>query len=188
MSGLTTLPANLAEIHRLDDDIVRELIDNIKKVLVDQDINFSRDMSRSIIPEIITGIRYVLVDSPYATVVDKGMPPGKNVNFDALKNWVEKKLNIPNEQSTEVTIKIMNKIKNEGIKPKFFMKKAIKMLIAKRGIIRVISSGSRRKIGGFERALNKVAKVMRKVNRFAKKLSRNINKVNKAIKFTGRSR
>lgn len=187
MSGLTTLPVNLAEIHRLDDDITRELIDNIKKILADSDINFTGNMSKSVIPEIISGIRYVLVDSPYATVVDKGMPPGKNVNFDALKNWVEKKLNIPTDQSVEVTIKIMNKIKNKGIKPKFFAKKAIKMLVAKRGIIRV-SSGSRRKAGRLEKILNKAVKIMRKINRFTKMISRNINKVNRGIRFVGRSR
>jgi len=178
---------NLSEIHRLDDDITEEIIKNIHFVLHENDIDFTGNLSNSAKPDIIDEIRYILVDSPYATVVDKGMPPGKNVNFDALRNWVEKKLGITDKTELDtVTIKIQKKILGKGIKPTFFVKKAIKMLIGKRGVPRISNRRSSGKIGRAQRALNKIAKIMRKVNRFTKKIGKNIDKVNKGIKKTGR--
>lgn len=178
---------NISELHRLDDDISEELIKNMKIILADNDINFSGDLSKSIEPEIIDGIRYVKVNSPYGFVVDKGMPPGKNVNFDALKKWVQGKLHITDDaEANLVTAKIQKKILSKGIKPKFFMKKAIKMVIGKHGIIRVKNTGSTRKVGKLEKILNKTARMIKKVNRFMKKASRNLNKVDKAIKSTRR--
>lgn len=178
---------NISEIHRLDDDISEEIIMNIHSILADNDISFTGELSKSAKSDIIDGIRYVVVDSPYATVVDKGMPPGNNVNFDALKNWVEKKLGITEEaELISATIKIQKKILGQGIKPTFFAKKAIKMLIGKRGVPKISNRRSSGKKGKFQRALDKTAKIMKKVSRFTKKFGRNLNKIDKAIKKTGR--
>jgi hypothetical protein len=185
MSSQSTEQSNISEIHRLDDDISSEIITNIKKVLRDDDIDFSGDLSKSVQTDVLDEIRYVVVDSPYALVVDKGMPPGRNVNFDALKKWVEGKLGVSAEESPNVTMKIMNKIKTTGIKPKFFAKKAIMMVIGKHGVPS-IQKNKKTPVGRGQKALNKVSRTMKKVNRFTKKINKNINKVDKGIKRLGK--
>jgi len=182
MSVNITTHRNISEIHRLDDDIVDEIIRNMRRVLHDEDINFSGKLSQSIESKTVDGVRHVIVNSPYATVVDKGMAPGTNVNFDALKNWVENKLQVPSDQSNDVTIRIMNKIRTTGIKPKFYAKKSLKMLIAKHGVVRV--RNKKRNQSSFEKRLNKAVKISRKIAKIVRKANRNINKINKFIKST----
>jgi len=181
---------NISEIHRLDDDISKEIITNIQKILAEDDINFTGNMSKSVKPDILDGIRYVVIDSPYATVIDKGMPAGKNVNFDALKKWVEGKLGVPSEESTNVTLKIMNKIKSTGIQPRFFVKKALKMVIGKHGVITIRKQRQKKSrlekfFSKATKMLNKTSRIMKKVGKTSNKITNNLNKVDRRLRSYG---
>lgn len=169
---------NMKEIDRLTSNIQMELIKNIQKQLEVDDINFTGGLSESVEQGLSEDFKTVDINSPYAKVVEFGMPPGVRVNFDALREWVEKKLGISNEDElVAVTIKIQNKIASKGIKPKRFVKKAIKALIAKRGVIR--TSGNHRKIGKFEKKINKALKITRKISKLLRKMNKFKSKADK---------
>ena len=136
---------NQYERFRMQKDLGVELIKNIKKVLRNKDINFTEDLSNSFELVMMTsatesnvGTTSVATSNPYANLVDKGMRAGKWVNYDALYDWVSTKLwsrtGLDEKYFADVTWKIMRKIKNEGIDPTHFAKKAIKMVIGKHGV------------------------------------------------------
>ena len=79
---------------KFKDNIRDKVIHNLKKVIAAGDINFTGDMTKSIHKETQSNIQFVIIDSPYAGLVDKGMSPGTWVNFDKLHAWVEGKLKI----------------------------------------------------------------------------------------------
>ena len=116
--------SNLKEINRMTDDIQKELIQKIQKQIGMDDITFTGNLRKNIKGGFWGSFKTVEADTPYAYFVEFGLPPGKWVNFDALRLWVEGKLGISEEEELNtVTWKILRKINNKGIKPKRFMKK-----------------------------------------------------------------
>ena len=171
--------SNLKEINRMTDDIQKELIQKIQKQIGMDDITFTGNLRKNIRGDFWGSFKTVEADTPYAYFVEFGLPPGKWVNFDALRLWVEGKLGITEEEELNaVTWKILRKINNKGIKPKRFMKKGIKALIAKRGVIstRGKSSGRKQKsaIGKF---FSKVSKLSKTINKYVKKADKFMGKV-----------
>ena len=171
--------SNLKELNRMTDDIQKELIQKIQKQIGMDDITFTGNLRKNIKGGFWGSFKTVEADTPYAYFVEFGLPPGKWVNFDALRLWVEGKLGISEEEELNaVTWKILRKINNKGIKPKRFMKKGIKALIARRGVIstRGKSSGKKEKsaIGKF---LSRVAKISKTINKYAKKADKFMGKV-----------
>jgi hypothetical protein len=171
--------SNLKEINRMTDDIQKELIQKIQKQIGMDDITFTGNLRKNIKGGFWGSFKTVEADTPYAYFVEFGLPPGKWVNFDALRLWVEGKLGISEEEELNtVTWKILRKINNKGIKPKRFMKKGIKALIAKRGVIstRGKSSGRKQKsaIGKF---FSKVSKLSKTINKYVKKADKFMGKV-----------
>jgi len=191
---------NLAELDRLTDDIASDLMSQIQWGLESPDgtrhgkINFMKDLSGSFSVEEIQGYKHVVSDSAYVKFVEYGMPPGNWVNFDALAIWVYHKLGITDEdENLSVTWKILRKIQANGIKPRRFVKKAI------RNFIRGNSVPSKRKMfkfkpkapNGFARLSKKLKnlkasqkKTLKKINRKLKKIinKKNLNKVDRAYK------
>lgn len=170
---------NRKEMERLVNNIANDVIINTQQQLKVDDINFTGGLSSSIHTDEFKGMKTVDIDSPYARVVEFGLLPGTKVNFDALRNWVEGKLKITDEEELRVvTLKIMNKIYSGGIKPTRFFKKAIKALIAQRGIVK--STSPRRRLSGFERSLNKGVRMSRKISRTVRRVQKHIRKFEKA--------
>jgi len=190
MSAVTTSTVstteNQYERFRMQKDIGVELIKNIKKVLRNEDINFTDDLSNSFELVMMTsateanvGTTSVATSNPYANLVDKGMRAGKWVNYDALYDWVSTKLwartGLDEKYFADVTWKIMRKIKNEGIDPTHFAKKAIKMVIGKHGV-----AGTKRNYKS--KSKNKSGKYMKKLKKFAKNVKKTIKKMKRVIK------
>jgi hypothetical protein len=190
MSAVTTSTVstteNQYERFRMQKDIGVELIKNIKKVLRNEDINFTDDLSNSFELVMMTsateanvGTTSVATSNPYANLVDKGMRAGKWVNYDALYDWVSTKLwartGLDEKYFADVTWKIMRKIKNEGIDPTHFAKKAIKMVIGKHGV-----AGTKRNYKS--KSKNKSGKYMKKLKKFAKNVKKAIKKMKRVIK------
>jgi len=168
---------NRAEMDRMMEDLQEDVIKKTREQLAVDDINFTSELSRSITAEKIGNQHWVVVKSPYAKFVEFGTPAGAKVNFDALRNWVEGKLGVSKDESDVVTMKIMNKIKKKGIKPKRFFKKGIKAVISQRGVLR--TAGTKRSIGRVEKFLNRGVKVSKKVNKASKRIAKHISKFNK---------
>lgn len=182
---------NRAEMERLMDDLKGDVIKKTREQLSVDDINFTHELSKSVTADQIGDKHFVSINSPYARFVEFGTPAGKTVNFDALRIWVEGKLGVPRDESDIVTMKIMNKIKTKGIKPKRFFKKAIKAVISKRGILKTSNSATRSKrkiIGRREKLLNRAVKLAKKIKRFSRAINKHINKVNKVINATRKKR
>ena len=193
-SSTVNTTANQYERFRMQKDLGEDLIMNIKKVLRDEDINFTQDLSNSF--ELVmhtspsepdAGTTSVVTSNPYANLVDKGMKPGVTVNFDALYDWVRIKIGLEEPELTDVTWAILHKIRNKGIAPTRFAKKAIKMTIGKHGIpnIKKRSSTSKKKYGKFMKKLvkfaNKIKKVIKKMKRILKKIVK-LRKINKGLR------
>jgi len=162
--------SNQAEIKRLTMDLAGDLVKKLQSTLEKSDINFTGDLSESIDIEDIGGTISVVINSPYATLVDKGMPAGRAVNYDALKKWVEGKLGITDERELqEATFKIQKKIENKGIQPTFFVKKSIKALISQRGVTKL--RNYTRTIPA-NKTLTRIARKASKINRLTNKVSK----------------
>ena len=187
---------NEYERFRMQKDLGVELIKNMKRILRDEDINFTQDLSNSfeLVMNVKTNSSSVETSNPYANFVDKGMRPGKWVNFDALYDWVRIKLDFEEPELTSVTWAILKKIHYKGIAPTHFAKKAIKMVIGKHGI-----AGTKRKYnkkskvsGGLgdkrSKWAKRVAKVKAKVSKSAKKVNKILKKVRKNVTKTSNLR
>ena len=171
--------SNLKEINRMTDDIQKELIQKIQKQIGMDDITFTGNLRKNIKGDFWGSFKTVVADTPYAYFVEFGLPAGKWVNFDALKLWVEGKLGITEEEALNaVTWKILKKINSNGIKQKRFMKKGIKALIAKRGVISTRRKSSPKgKSSTLGKFLNRVAKLSRTINKYIKKADKFMGKV-----------
>jgi hypothetical protein len=168
------IQSNLAEIDRLTRDIQNEMVDIIQKTIIEDDIEFTGDLRKSATKGVENGFKTITMDNPYAGFVEWGLLPGTRPNFDALRNWVEHKLGITDEDELNIaTIKISNKIFTKGIAPKRFMKKSIRKFISKYGYRQVrtpkTSAGSS---GKFLRIVSKINKNLRKINKYVSKGSR----------------
>src|SRR5690348_12981582 len=168
-------------------NIADGVMNNIHKVLKDEDINFTGNLDRSFYKTVENGFVVVKSTSPYAVPVDRGMPAGTIVNFEALFKWVQGKLGISDpKEAMDVTIKIRNKIITKGIKPTRFVKKAIKMFIAKHGYIRPQINKS--KTTKSSRFIKKVLKYVKKANKIIKKMNRALAKTSKFLNTVKRYR
>lgn len=170
---------NLKEINRLTDNVQKELIQKIQKQIGKDDITFTGNLRQNIKPDFEGDFKAVVADTNYAFFVEFGLPPGKWVNFDALRIWVEGKLGITDpEESRIVTSKILKKINRDGIAPKRFMKKGIKSLISKRGaIVTRRRSSSKTSNSQLSKTLNKVSKQVRAINKYLRKGNKVMSKV-----------
>ncbi|WP_428323673.1 hypothetical protein [Nitrosopumilus sp.] len=162
------LAENREEMNRLKKDICAKVVVYARENLKEGDKNFTGELSESIEVVVQDNNVSVVVKSPYGWPVEFGLTPGRTVNFDALRNWVEGKLGVPHSESYEVTLKIANKIKSKGIKPTRFFKKAILRLVKADGA-RV--SGNRKKTSKFK----KIMKILKRINRIRKKVSKFIS-------------
>ena len=60
-------------------------------------------------------------------IINEGRMPGTFPNFDRLKEWVTnvkdggKNVDLPDYKINQITFKVANKIKNEGIDPNWFV-------------------------------------------------------------------
>lgn len=169
------VPDNEYEILRLQKDVGSEIIANMRDILRDEDINFTGDLAASFSLVLMYGKAWVETDNKYAGLVDKGLKPGTYVNYDALKDWVKIKLGFEEPELSEVTWKIVRKIRSVGIPPKRYVKKALKMVIGDHGVV-TVRRGSKSKKSKGSKLLNKINKVVKKINKIVTKLSRNINK------------
>tara|TARA_R110002167_G_C12417621_1_gene628543 strand:- start:9 stop:710 length:702 start_codon:yes stop_codon:yes gene_type:complete len=211
MSAITTSTVstteNQYERFRMQKDIGTELIVNIKKVLKDKDINFTEDLANSfefvmkISPsEPNVGTSFVATNNLYANIVDKGMRAGQWVNYDALYDWVSTKLwartGLDEKDFADVTWKILKKIKNKGIDPTHFAKKAIKMVIGKHGVASPRRTYKKKtKVSGaiedkrskyskaYSNAKTKVNQSAKKVNKILKKVRKNVTKTSNLRKI-----
>ena len=193
------LSENESEMGKFKDNIRDKVIHNLKKVIAAGDINFTGDMTKSIHKETQSNIQFVIIDSPYAGLVDKGMSPGTWVNFDKLHAWVEGKLkildNVTNPsgksyytgEATDVTWRILYKIQRDGIKPTFFVKKALKKVIGQFGQANLRRSSGGNKQGKWAkkltRGLKKAGKILKKVS---KKGMKGVKLANKGINTASR--
>jgi len=91
---VVSVSANEFEILRLQKDIGSGIIENMKDVLRDLDIDFTDDLSNSFTLVMWQGKAHIESDNHYAHLVDRGLKPGSWVNYDALYDWVRIKLNI----------------------------------------------------------------------------------------------
>ena len=190
---------NQYERFRMQKDLGVALITNIKKVLKTEGINFTEDLSNSfeLVMNIKSGTSAVETSNPYANLVDKGMKPGVTVNFDALYDWVRIKIGLEEPELTDVTWKILHKIRNKGIDPTHFAKKAIKKVIGKHGLAgthrrkykkkTTISGQLADKRGRFAKMISKVkanvSKSAKKINKVLKKVRKNVTKTSNLRKI-----
>jgi len=174
--AIRLVPDNEYEILRFQKDVGAEIINNIRNILRDEDINFTGDLATSFSLVLMYGKAWVETDNRYASLVDKGLKPGTYVNYDAIKDWVKVKLGFEEPELSEVTWKIVRKIRSVGIPPKRYVKKALKQVIGEHGVISAKRvSGAKSKSKG-SKTLNKIAKVLKKINKILKKISRNTTK------------
>ena len=118
-----------SEIDRLVRDIQNDVMENIQRQLVIDDINFTGKLSHSVRTGHDGRFKTVEVASPYGMAVEFGLPAGHLISFSALFDWVKGKLKISDDdEAIAVTAKIQQKILDKGIKPRRFLKKAILML------------------------------------------------------------
>lgn len=170
---------NSKEIYRLNANIMRDVRRGTKKMLVYEDINFTGNLSRSLVETYDGPFRTLGFMSPYARFVEFGLPPGRKVNFDALHNWVMYKLGITDyEESRLVTAKIYQKIRSKGIAPTRFFKRAIKSVIAARGIGRLRRQPrKKRRVSRLKRLFKK----LHRIARAARRVSRYINRTKREL-------
>lgn len=170
---------NMKEIDRFTTNIQKELIQKCQKQLGAQDITFTGNLRQHIEPGFEEEFKTVEANTPYAYFVEYGLPAGKWVNFNALHDWVEKKLGISTEpELTQVTWKVIRKINEKGIEPKRFMKKGIKALIARRGVIRTrVKSNIKRSKS------SRLSKISKKVGRIVRTITKYVGKVDKVRKM-----
>lgn len=201
MSAITNYTVSTTENEyerfRMQKDLGVELIKNMKRVLRDEDINFTQDLSNSfeLVMDIKTNSSSVETSNPYANLVDKGMRAGSWVNFDALYDWVRIKIGLEEPELTSATWKIIKKIQNKGIDPTHFAKKAIKMVIGKHGLAGTKRRKYKKKSkvsGGLADKRSKwakrVAKVKSTVSKSAKKVNKILKKVRKNVTKTSNLR
>ena len=182
-------PQNKIEMKKMKDHMRKRIIHHMKNTLGTEDINFTGKLTDSIHMVTENNVNMIVVDSPYGYIIEYGMAPGNKVNFDALKYWVSKKLGIPDENLMDVTYKIYNKILNKGLKPKWFIKKALKKFIGQSSVATVRAprkpQGSKfaRKFKKAMKKLNrKLTKAIKTISSTTKKGNKNLNKVNRYYK------
>jgi len=174
------LSENREEMDRFMDHMQIKIIHKLKKTIGEQDINFTGDMTKSIEKGKEDGLHIISINSPYAHLVDRGLSPGTWVNYEKLKIWVQGKIGITEEpELSSVTWKILKKIQRDGIRPRRFVKKALKAFIGQFGTPSVRRVGSKRSKSG--QWLNKISKAIRKINKNLRKISKNISKVTKPL-------
>jgi len=157
-------------IDKLVDDISDDIIKTSRRILKTEDINFTGGLSDKILKYKIGEFKYIVYDSPYAELVEDGMPPGGYVDIAKLREWVRKKVGITDERALGVvTGNIFNKIRKEGIEPKRFLDKSLDYVIQRWGK-KARSRRSRR------------SSTIKSVIRDVKTITNTVNKINKSVK------
>lgn len=159
-------------IDTLVDDISDDIIKTSRMILRTEDINFTGGLSDKISKSKIGKLNYIIYDSPYAELVEDGMPPGMYIDIKKLREWVRKKLGITDERALGVaTGNIFNKIINQGIEPTRFLDKSLDFVIKRWG---KKATTSRIKRTSTVKSVIKTAKVVEKtaskINKFVKNL------------------
>lgn len=157
-------------IDQLVDDIGSDIIKTSRRILRTEDINFTGGLSKKILKYKLGEFKYIVYDSPYAELVEDGMPPGGYVDIGKLREWVRKKLGISDERALGVaTGNIFNKIKEKGIEPTRFLDKSLDFVIKRWG--KKAKSGRIRKTS-----------TIKAVTRAIKTVTKSVNKINKLVK------
>ena len=183
---------NEAEMDRLTDDIANDLLSQIQWGLESTDgqvsgnpygkINFTGELSDSFSVEEIEGFKCVVTNNPYSGFVEYGTPAGNNINLniDDLRAWVFHKLGITDDdENLNVTFKIAKKIMKEGIKPRRFIKRAIKRMTANNPPVKRKPVVKKSALG---RAFNRVIKKLKKLNKMQRRIIKKINKIHKKVR------
>ena len=144
-------------IDKFVDDISDDIIKTSRRILRTEDINFTGGLSDKISKHKSGEFKYIVYDSPYAELVEDGMPPGGNVDIVKLREWVRKKLGITDERGLGVaTGNIYNKIINKGIEPTRFLDKSLDYIIKLWGKKSRHSAPSRISTKNITRKVNKI--------------------------------
>jgi len=187
---------------RLLNDITDDLISQIKWGLENSGgtpfgkINFTEDLSDSINNEDTGYGKYIIIDNPYAGFVEYGLPAqggivggGVNINMDQLKSWVFHKLGITDEaENLAVTFRIMKKIQGEGIKPRRFVKKAIKRFISGGKVPRKPRTKKAKRSKFFSKLRKKVKNLGKKIKRISRQATKLLTKADKGYRKIRRYR
>ena len=174
---------NRDELNRMRVEILEKIRRNADKILDAKDINFSGWTKRS--ARIVTDFDQFQLQysSPHAHFAEFGMPPWEagNIDFHALRNWVEGKLGVPRESSAEVTYAVKKKIENEGYRGYRFLRKAIKLTVGEIGISRLDREPSPPKqeliLSKWEKRLVRAEKLMKKMAKAMQKINAGLNAV-----------
>lgn len=159
-------------IDTLVDDISDDIIKTSRMILRTEDINFTGGLSDKISKSKTGNVSYIIYDSPYAELVEDGMPPGMYIDIKQLREWVRKKLGITDERALGVaTGNIFNKIVNQGIEPTRFLDKSLDLVLKKWG---KKATTSRIKRTSTVKSVIKTAKMVEKtaskINKFVRNL------------------
>ena len=174
---------NRKEANRLVNDVAESIIDNIHQQLEDDDTNFSGDLSSSFKVGKEGEFTTVESDNKYSGFIEFGMPAGENIDKGKLRTWVEGKLGITgDDELTNVTHKIYQKLIKDGISPRRYFRKSIRKFIGKHGkhSIRAKNSSAKQSTGGFNKS--KPGKNLRKLITDFKSINKKANKVMKQAK------
>lgn len=157
---------NQKEVARLISDIQDAIIKRIQQQLKEDDINFTGDLSDSFVKGKEGNFQTVETNNNYAGFIEFGMPSGQAIDFNALRIWVEGKLGIPEgDELTATTWAIYKAISENGIRPRRFMKKAIRKFIGLYGTTSIKSSKKGNKRGKELSFGAKVKKAVRNVKK-----------------------
>lgn len=159
-------------IDQLVNDISDDIIKTSRIILKTEDINFTGGLSDKISKYKIGEFKYVVYDSPYAELVEDGMPPGGYVDIAKLREWVRKKVGITDERALGVvTGNIFNKIRKEGIEPKRFLDKSLDYVINRWGFKKSVTKSTRKTntVKSAIRAVKTVTKTVNKINKLVKR-------------------
>ena len=164
---------NQHTIDVLVDDISDDIVKTCRKILRTDDINFTGGLSKNIQQYKTGKYSYITFDSPYAEFVEDGMPPGEDVDISKLREWVNKKVGIKDQEALSiVTGRIFNKIVTEGIEPKRFLDKSLDYIIKRWGKkdrksrVRAVSP-----LKKTIRTAKTIEKAVNKINKFVRSLS-----------------
>lgn len=126
---------NEAELDRLAHDVGQSLVEKIRTVLVRLDIPVPMDPQKNIYKSIEyfvdqDGMIYVGTDLPYGPVLEWGRDPGKAPPFEPIYEWVKKKVGFyqdikTDEDARRIAWAIVTKIKQEGVKGRYFFRISI---------------------------------------------------------------
>lgn len=120
-----------SDIQRLAENIQEsigyELAERLRLFMDQNDKNFTGSARESFYYNKYNGT--VSSRVPYAKVIDQGLPPDSDVNWEKLREWVKLSGKVDHDGSDAdidgVTWKVYKKIKRDGIEPTFMVVKTL---------------------------------------------------------------